>query len=251
MEKLNEKQKIQEKIYSFPYHYLVSFEKENFTQTKSLFWGYEYNSYIRLVLINLEKFEFNSLLDVGCGDGKLLFELSKKYLDKKFVGIDYSKKATQFAKAFNPELNIVCGDITDKSIFQEKFDIVTLIETLEHIPPEKIQNFLKGIHNCLVEGGILLITVPSKNLKLNPKHFQHFDLKLLREYLTKYFSITDYSFINKNSRYEKLILPLLVNRLFILNQRRILNFIYKKYEKKLLFANEKSGKRIFILCKKI
>lgn len=250
MNNQNKKQEIQEQKYKFPYHYIPTYSEGNFSQVKILPWGYEYLSYLRFILNILKKLEFNSLLDVGCGDGRFLYEVYHIFPQKKIVGIDISERAIKFARLMNPRVKYFHGDVKDTSLIKEKFDIITLIETLEHIPPREIKDFLGGIHHYLKDEGILILTVPTTNLKVTPKHYQHFDLDSLKDTLDPYFNIFQYYFINKISIWEKLIQRLLVDKLFILNIRCLLNNIFSIYEKYLFYASENNAKRICALCKK-
>jgi len=246
---LSEEQKIQESRYEFPYHYIPSYENGNFSQVKNLAWGYEYLSYMYFILEELEQIDFISLLDVGCGDGRFLFEAKKKFTERNLTGIDYSNRAISFAKVMNPNVNYVYGDIRDKCIFKEKFDIITLIETLEHIPPEEVESFIEGISYYLKDGGKLIITVPSNNLPVQTKHYQHFDLRSLKNMLNPKFEIIYHYFLNKIALQSK-IQKMLSNNLFVLNHQKSINMVYRYYIKKCLRAKESNSKRIYILCKK-
>ena len=183
MSSLDKEQQLQEKLYTFPYHHIPQYEGRTFSQTRALPWGYQYISYIYFILSKIEKLQFNSLLDVGCGDGKFLVEVSKVFPSIKLVGVDFSERAIGYAKAFNPNIEFLCGDITDPSLIDEKFHIVTIIETLEHISPTELPKFVKGLHNCLKDDGTLVLTVPSTNSPLRGKHFQHFSDESLEKIL--------------------------------------------------------------------
>src|SRR4051812_16394470 len=87
-----EREAIQEAEYEFPYHYIPQLENGNFSQVRKLRWGYEYLSYLRFILAQLEKLEFASLLDVGCGEGRFLSEVSKRFPDKNLKGVDRSQR---------------------------------------------------------------------------------------------------------------------------------------------------------------
>ena len=251
MIELSKEQTIQEQIYKFPYHYIPKFYNGNFSEVLTLGWGYEYISYIAFVLEQLKSIEFQSLLDVGCGDGKLLYETQQAFKDKELIGVDFSETAIRLAQAMSPSVEYVYGDITDETFLNKKYDVVTLVETLEHIPPVEIENFLQGVHYYLEDNGLLIITVPSKNVKLNPKHYQHFNLDSLSESVKPFFKIRDYYYINKISFKTRWVERILANRFFILNNQPMLNRVYRYYVNNLFRAEEHDSKRICAICEKL
>lgn len=202
--KFDKKFEIQESRYIFPYHHLVDFGE--FSNYKVLSWGIEYYSYINRIIDIIKQINFNSLLDVGCGDGKLIFEIMKFSKDKKVMGVDLSEKAISFAKAFNYEngAQFYCGDLADIDI-KEKFDIVTLIETLEHIPNEQIDKFIDSIYERLTDGGSLIISVPSDNLSVSAKHYRHYNEELLLRQFHKFKLKKTYYLIKNNMLYKFII----------------------------------------------
>ena len=240
---------IQDTQYQFPYHYIPTLENGNFSQVRKLRWGYEYLSYLRFVLSTLEEIEFESVLDVGCGEGRFLWEVSKCFSDKRLVGIDLSARAVQYAKLLNPEIEFLCGDIADSASGDEKFDVITLIETLEHVPPNRIAGLVVALRRLLKTDGTLLVSVPSQNLGLNRKHYQHFSLSSLAATLRPSFEITQHYFLNRISKWDSLLKLVLTNRYFILNEPRLLNALYRRYENNLLHASELNGKRICVVCR--
>lgn len=250
MAKLSKVQKIQESSYQFPYHYIPSYDNQNFSQVRNLSWGYEYLSYLHFVLNCLWSIDFNSLLDVGCGDGRFLFEVSRYFPDKNLVGIDFSERAIKYATALSPNVKYICGDITNKTLTDDKFDVAILIEALEHIPPKQINDFLQGIHFYLRDSGVFIITVPSKNIPVHKKHYQHFDIESLKEVISPFFEIEKTYFLNKISFKVTIINKIFSNRYFILNNKKILNFIYNYYNDKLLHANNFNSRRICLICRK-
>jgi 2-polyprenyl-3-methyl-5-hydroxy-6-metoxy-1,4-benzoquinol methylase len=110
------------------------------------------------------------LLDVGCGDGKLLYEVARKTPSKRIVGIDYSERAILFSKAFNYGNGVesICGDVAS---MKEVFDVVVTVETLEHIPDAEMEHVLQAIHDRTKKGGRVIVSVPCANVPLNSKHF--------------------------------------------------------------------------------
>ena len=247
--RLTPQQTIQDTQYQFPYHYIPTLENGNFSQVRKLRWGYEYLSYLRFVLSTLEEIQFESVLDVGCGEGRFLWEVSKCFSDKRLVGIDLSARAVQYAKLLNPEIEFLCGDIAEGASGDEKFDVITLIETLEHVPPDRIAGLVAALRRLLKTDGTLLVSVPSQNLGLNRKHYQHFSLSSLAATLRPSFEITRHYFLNRISKWDSLLKVILTNRYFILNEPRLLNALYRRYENNLLHAGELNGKRICVVCR--
>lgn len=242
-------QQLQEELYSFPYHHLIDFKTGRFKQSKNMRWGYEYRSYIEFVIRYLRENEFLNLLDVGCGDGKFLYELKNIKPEIECIGIDYSKQAINFAQAFNPQIKFICGNIVDNVLINKTFDIITLIETLEHIPIEQIDNFLIKIHGLLKQNGTLLITVPSINVPKNAKHYQHFTINSLKS-AVKNFNLIEFKHLNGIDYKVKILERLLDNRLFILNNETFSSKIYNYYYRKYLISNNSQCKRIFAVFKK-
>ena len=53
-----------------------------------------------------------SLIDVGCGDGRLIYEAIGYKKFSKLVGVDYSDKAISFAKIINNNCKFYRIDLT-------------------------------------------------------------------------------------------------------------------------------------------
>ena len=241
---------IQENKYSLPYHYIPTFDKNNFRQTYNIKWGYEYISYLNFIIKLIKNINFDSLLDIGCGDGRLLSEINKIFPEKKLTGVDYSTRAIQLAKALNNKIDFICLDI-NKNNLNKKYDIITLMEVLEHIPLNKINNFISHVHNLAANNGYLIMTVPSNNEKIASHHYQHFDYQLIENCLRNYFKIEKFFYINKSSSNVSIISKLLTNKYFILNSRYLLNKIYNFYIKHCFVAKNNNARRICVICKKI
>lgn len=246
---LSAEQSAQEAEYEFPYHYIPRLEGGNFSQVRKLRWGYEYLSYLRFVLARLERFEFDSLLDVGCGEGRFLREAAARFPGKRLLGVDFSARAIEYARLLNPSLSFARADIADGPDAHGRFDVVTLIETLEHVPPVELAAFVSGLRRRVNDGGLLVVSVPSRNIKLSPKHYQHFDLESLSRALAPRFHVAEHYYLNRISKWERLLGALLTNRYFILNERRLLNALYRRYERSLLAARESDCKRICVVCR--
>jgi len=106
----------------------------------------------------LDNIEPNDLvLDIGCGNGALTYDLSKKA--KRIIGIDLNKKNIKIAeeKYFAPNIKYIIGDVTE-NLPDERFDAIILSNVLEHI--ENRIEFLEKIKKMAPK---ILIRVPMFN----------------------------------------------------------------------------------------
>ncbi len=122
-------------------------------------------TYLNIIeAINKRIDPLQKVLDIGCGVGTLAYFIANK--GNKVMGIDVSKKAikaaTENAKRLNLESQITFKTMNFPLVIpKERFDLIILSEVLEHIEDEILA--LKNTYSLLVNGGIAIITVPSKN----------------------------------------------------------------------------------------
>ncbi len=241
-----DKELIQEAQYDFPYHYLTSRKKGNFSLHEYLQWGLMHMSYMEFLVEKISNLPYNTLLDAGCGEGRLLYELEQKSPEKKFLGIDISERALHFARGFTTSSSFVVHDIIAKPT-DEHFELCTSIEVIEHIPPEYIPAYVSNIANSLVTGGTLIITTPTDNYPVHRKHYQHFNQKKLEDILAPHFATKEVVFLNYENYASRLLARLLANKYFIINQSAIRNAVYRYYTHHYLRATANTGSRILIV----
>lgn len=94
------------------------------------------------------------ILDVGCGTGKNLEQL-KKF--GKVYGLDGSSEAIKFCKKRGLE-NLELGKAEDMPFQQNSFDLITLLDVLEHTDDNKT---LQEVYRILKKDGLLILTVPA------------------------------------------------------------------------------------------
>ncbi len=101
----------------------------------------------------LKLVEGTSVLDVGCGTGRL----SKLLQDKNFnvTAIDNDSKAVEIAK--KKGVNCFVADITEWNA-KGKFDCIILGDVLEHIEDDR--SALQRVHGMLNPNGCLIVNVP-------------------------------------------------------------------------------------------
>lgn len=177
---MKEVQALQETQYEFPYHYLPHWPGDGAAvRLRGLSWGLEYLCYLRHAKELIESFAPSSVLDVGCGDGRLIGILDKR-IDVR-VGVDISERAIGFAKAFSPDATFAAVDAGD---LDRSFDVVSAIEVLEHIPESDVSRFINVLAERTTRDGHVIISVPTVKLPANPKHHRHYTGDLLRQQIS-------------------------------------------------------------------
>lgn len=104
--------------------------------------------------------ESRSILNIGVGDGDLeknINSLGKcRYLR---LGLDITREGLVEARK-KSDFSPLCGSILALPLHSNKFDIVSVLEVLEHLPYYQIFSALDEIKRVLKPGGILLVSVP-------------------------------------------------------------------------------------------
>ena len=122
-----------------------------------------------------------SVIDVGCGNGRLLHGFQDKDID--YLGVDFCKDLIQKAKENFPDQEFLEGDVLDLgSINRIGFDHVFCVAVLHHIPGSDLRiQALKQLKNKAAKDGRIVITV--WNLWAQPK----FRKLIIRYLLLKFF----------------------------------------------------------------
>jgi len=167
-----------------------------------------YNSELK----HIQKFKASGkLLDIGSNMGFFLRKAKEKGFDT--LGVEPAPALAEIAKQ-KFDLKIV-NSFFKKEYFEEKsFDVVTMIDVLEHVTTPK--EILKDIHYVLKDDGILCVKVPNGNynvLKLKlarlMKKEQAFDIFDSYEHVVHYSIKTMKQMLEQcGLRVKKVIIPL-------------------------------------------
>ena len=104
----------------------------------------------------LDEYEFDSVLDIGCGEGHHV-EVFRK-AGKHVTAIDYGQSI--YFKNKRPDVSTIVADFNCYE-FNDSYDCIWCSHCLEHQLDS--HSFLRKVHSILNEGGILAITVPPLN----------------------------------------------------------------------------------------
>jgi SAM-dependent methyltransferase len=96
-----------------------------------------------------------ALLDMGCGTGGNLLMLEQFGQPQ---GVEYSPLAADFARQ-RTGAPITVASATDTGLAAESFDLITMLDVLEHIDDDEAA--LAEVTRLLKPGGAFLLTVPA------------------------------------------------------------------------------------------
>jgi SAM-dependent methyltransferase len=77
------------------------------------------------------------VLDVGCGNGRLMKLLEN--VNVAYTGIDNSQELISLAKNNFPKANFMVGDILHLPMADDSFDVVFCLSVLHHLPGQKLR----------------------------------------------------------------------------------------------------------------
>src|SRR3989344_5980541 len=100
----------------------------------------------------------SNFLDLGCGYGKFLAFIKKRFPNLKVKGIDYSKKEISIAKKSGLDVKW-CNFETGINENDNSFDIVYSGEVIEHLYNPDI--FLSEVSRILKKNGYLILSTPN------------------------------------------------------------------------------------------
>jgi SAM-dependent methyltransferase len=211
MKELEKPQQIQEAEYTMPYHW--RYQDSSNSTTERLYFGYLGLCKDILLKHPPEERRNMKVLDAGCGDGRFLGMLADT--GAQLYGTDYSESAIAFSRLLVPQAEFSAADLRELPYADGTFDIIYLIETLEHIPPEVVPDIVYELARVLKPDGKLVVTVPSDHLPPGPKHYQHFSPASLRTALATAFSVNEMMGQDRTTFHPlKLLYALTDNKLF-------------------------------------
>lgn len=143
---------------------------------------------------NLNPKNFSNILEVGCGEGKLV-ETFRNKLNLNIDGIEPNINSVNLAKSKN--LSVYNGTYYD---IEKKYDLIISFAVLEHLnSPTDYFNILKSRLN---ENGFIITAIPCQNKESYDIYFQdhihHFENIHLKKYAYK----TGYEFIDYDDNNE-------------------------------------------------
>nr|WP_297275971.1 class I SAM-dependent methyltransferase [uncultured Brachyspira sp.] len=120
----------------------------------------------------IPKYEVNSILDIGCGEGQKTYLLLKYFNNAKVLGIDFTEEGIKLAN--NIYFNVENLTFEKENVFnidknKINYDIVSCFEVLEHV--EDWPSLLKKISD--ISNKYVLVSVPTGKMRDYEKYVGH------------------------------------------------------------------------------
>lgn len=114
------------------------------------------------------------IAELGCGGGRNISVLLKKYAGAYVVGVDYSPLSVEKATKYNEKNSAICkvvqGDIRALDLDRGSFDLATAFETIYFW--QDLDKCFKNVYEILKDGGTFLIVNESDGLDKTGKKFE-------------------------------------------------------------------------------
>jgi 3' terminal RNA ribose 2'-O-methyltransferase Hen1 len=123
------------------------------------------------VLAVLQESGAKRVLDLGCGEGKLLRLLAADSRFTEVVGLDASVRSLEIARQRldrqrlpddrKDRVKLLHGALTYRDARTEGFDAAAVVEVIEHLDPPRLNAFARVLFGCS-RPGLVVLTTPNR-----------------------------------------------------------------------------------------
>ncbi len=125
------------------------------------------------------------ILDLGCGDGDLLLRLAREPGIEEIVGLDICTASLDRLRrrlcdlgSCGPRIELRAASMTDPAPELAGMDCAVLVETIEHLDPDRLSRLERALFHTLRPGAVV-VTTPNAEfnplLGVPPHRFRHPD----------------------------------------------------------------------------
>lgn len=143
-------------------------------------------------LARLTPMQAKSVLDVGCGDGYLLYAIACQCPDLKLHGVDNEPLGVRLAREqlrkYECEASLTESSAYSLPFDDSSFDVVFMADAIEHL--EQPEKALQEVERVLKKEGTFLVSTPNQqpDIVWDRLHVREFNAAELNGLLADYFS---------------------------------------------------------------
>ncbi len=157
------------KTFDKDYYYNVCLGSEEFKKSG----GLTLHPNVKKMIDSIALSKDMEILEIGCGRGDTALHIAKKV--KSIIGIDYSSEAIKIAKKIQKKYpkriqeksKFLIMDATRLKFEDNSFDLVLLIDTLDHLAIQEQEKMFKEISRVLKSGGKIFLRTCTNRILLN------------------------------------------------------------------------------------
>tara|TARA_B100001939_G_C16876684_1_gene588968 strand:- start:352 stop:1065 length:714 start_codon:yes stop_codon:yes gene_type:complete len=138
----------------------VGYYDKMFTEGQKVNRGLQFSwHYLKFKTVKSHFPDYKSHSDIACGPGTFI----GNFLDDRSIGLDISHNQISYAKNTYGSLSnqFYLKDMNKEFNDEKKYDVITLLEFIEHITPEEVNSLILKCMNKLNENGKIIITTPN------------------------------------------------------------------------------------------
>lgn len=194
------------------------------------------------------------ILNIGCYIGWFEKVMTKKGV-KEVIGIDTNEKFIKIAQEHVPKVKFLKMSVLGLNFQKSYFDLVTMLDVMEHLPKNIETRCLKEIHRVLKPKGRLIISTPNNHFLakiFDPAWYlghRHYSEQQLTNLLKKEdFAVTKTE--NKGGFYEVTSMLLLYFFKWVLRLEIPFKYWFEKKREREYLSKKEGYVTIFISARK-
>ncbi len=122
-----------------------------------------HRKHLRFVVGNCPA-NLSSVLDVGCGYGRISLELKSRFPGARYQGVDLS---TEFARHYEQNVGPCFNGPIQDFLSDEPFDLILIVTTLMYLNTQEHATVLDRLWSYLNPGGRIVCIEPASELFMN------------------------------------------------------------------------------------
>jgi len=96
------------------------------------------------IIHKLKEVEFESILEVGSGNGRIISKIKKTHKEKFCCALDINDRMVEFVNK-TYAIKTIVSDVCDINLHDDEFDIVYTFQVLQHVQSSRIHKAIKEL----------------------------------------------------------------------------------------------------------